>query len=40
MSSRYDIDGNGKIDKKEMVKIIEAIYDLLGKQNVLTLKPG
>lgn len=29
----YDIDGNGKIDKKEMVKIIEAIYDLLGEEN-------
>jgi len=26
----YDIDGNGKIDKKEMKKIIEAIYELLG----------
>ncbi len=24
---RYDIDGNGKIDRKEMEKIIEAIYD-------------
>ena len=30
---RYDIDGNGRIDKKEMIKIIEAIYDLLGEDN-------
>ncbi len=29
----YDIDKNGKIDRKEMEKIIEAIYDLLGEEN-------
>lgn len=29
----YDIDKNGSIDKKEMIKIIEAIYDLLGEEN-------
>jgi hypothetical protein len=29
----YDIDKNGAIDKKEMIKIIEAIYDLLGEEN-------
>lgn len=29
----YDIDKNGKIDCKEMEKIIEAIYDLLGEEN-------
>jgi Ca2+-binding EF-hand superfamily protein len=29
----YDIDKNGKIDNKEMEKIIEAIYDLLGEEN-------
>ncbi|RNA44289.1 neuronal calcium sensor 2-like [Brachionus plicatilis] len=29
----YDIDKNGRIDKKEMEKIIEAIYDLLGEEN-------
>jgi Ca2+-binding EF-hand superfamily protein len=29
----YDIDKNGKVDKKEMEKIIEAIYDLLGEEN-------
>lgn len=28
----YDIDHNGKIDKKEMEKIIVAIYDLLGEE--------
>ena len=28
----YDIDKNGKIDGKEMEKIIGAIYDLLGKR--------
>jgi Ca2+-binding EF-hand superfamily protein len=27
------IDKNGKIDHKEMEKIIEAIYDLLGEEN-------
>lgn len=26
-------DKNGSIDKKEMIKIIEAIYDLLGEEN-------
>ncbi|KAI6178180.1 hypothetical protein M3Y98_00472800 [Aphelenchoides besseyi] len=26
----YDIDGNGTIDEKEMIKIIEAIYEMLG----------
>ena len=26
----YDTNRNGKIDKKEMEKIINAIYDLLG----------
>ena len=29
----YDSDGNGKIDKKEMEKIIVAIYDLIGETN-------
>ena len=29
----YDTNHNGKIDKKEMVKIIESIYDLKGEQN-------
>lgn len=29
----YDMDRNGKIDKKEMEKIITAIYDLLGEDN-------
>jgi Ca2+-binding EF-hand superfamily protein len=29
----YDIDKNGRIDRKEMEKIIEAIYDLLGEEN-------
>ena len=29
----YDSDNNGKIDKKEMEKIIVAIYDLLGETN-------
>jgi Ca2+-binding EF-hand superfamily protein len=29
----YDIDKNGCIDKKEMEKIIESIYDLLGEEN-------
>ncbi|CAF0991603.1 unnamed protein product [Didymodactylos carnosus] len=28
--SMYDIDRNGYIDKKEMRKIMDAIYDLLG----------
>uniref|UniRef100_A0A915LAP1 EF-hand domain-containing protein n=1 Tax=Romanomermis culicivorax TaxID=13658 RepID=A0A915LAP1_ROMCU len=26
----YDIDGNGTIEEKEMIKIIEAIYEMLG----------
>ncbi|CAF1239329.1 unnamed protein product, partial [Didymodactylos carnosus] len=26
----YDIDSNGSIDRQEMLKIIESIYDLLG----------
>ena len=29
----YDIDKNGKVDKKEMEQIILAIYDLLGEEN-------
>ena len=29
----YDSNRNGKIDKKEMEKIIIAIYDLLGETN-------
>ena len=29
----YDIDKNGKIDRKEMEKIIEAIYELRGQAN-------
>ena len=29
----YDIDKNGKVDKKEMEKIIEAIYELKGQTN-------
>lgn len=29
----YDIDRNGKIDNKEMEKIITAIYDLIGEEN-------
>ena len=28
----YDLDKNGRVEKKEMEKIIEAIYDLLGKR--------
>lgn len=28
----YDVDKNGSVDKKEMRKIIEAIYDLLGEE--------
>jgi Ca2+-binding EF-hand superfamily protein len=29
----YDTNHNGKVDKKEMEKIINAIYDLLGETN-------
>jgi len=29
----YDINANGQIDKKEMTKVITAIYDLLGEEN-------
>jgi Ca2+-binding EF-hand superfamily protein len=29
----YDSNHNGKIDKKEMLKMIVAIYDLQGEQN-------
>ncbi|CAF0778241.1 unnamed protein product [Rotaria sordida] len=29
----YDINGDGKIDKKEMTKVITAIYDLLGEEH-------
>jgi Ca2+-binding EF-hand superfamily protein len=29
----YDTNGNGSIDKKEMHKLIEAIYDLTGEEN-------
>jgi len=29
----YDINRNGQIDKKEMTKVITAIYDLLGEEN-------
>lgn len=32
----YDVDGNGEIDKNEMLQIIQSIYDLIGinsKQN-------
>ncbi len=32
ISIRYDADHNGNIDKKEMEKIILAIYDLLGEE--------
>jgi len=28
----YDIDRNGYIEKKEMKKIMDAIYDLLGEE--------
>ncbi len=28
----YDVDKNGSVDKKEMQRIIEAIYDLLGEE--------
>lgn len=27
----YDVDGDGVIDKSEMIKVVHAIYDLLGK---------
>ena len=26
----YDVDGNGVIDQDEMMKIVQAIYDMLG----------
>ena len=26
----YDIDGNGSIDQKEMIKIVQGIYDMIG----------
>lgn len=26
----YDVDGNGEIDKDEMLQIIQSIYDLIG----------
>lgn len=29
----YDTNANGSIDKKEMYKLIEAIYDLTGEEN-------
>ena len=29
----YDINKNGKIDKKEITKLIEEIYDLTGETN-------
>lgn len=29
----YDTNGNGSIDRKEMHKLIEAIYDLTGEEN-------
>ena len=29
----YDMDRNGRVDEKEMEKIIEAIYDLLGEEH-------
>lgn len=29
----YDTNNNGSIDKKEMLKLIQAIYDLTGEQN-------
>jgi Ca2+-binding EF-hand superfamily protein len=29
----YDTNNNGSIDKKEMQKLIEAIYDLMGEEN-------
>jgi Ca2+-binding EF-hand superfamily protein len=29
----FDIDKNGSVDRKEMEKIMEAIYDLLGEEN-------
>ncbi|CAF1287692.1 unnamed protein product, partial [Didymodactylos carnosus] len=31
--SMYDVDQNGFVDKKEMTKIISAIYDLNGETN-------
>ncbi len=29
----FDLDKNGTVDRKEMEKIMEAIYDLLGEEN-------
>ena len=29
----YDVDGNAKVDKKEMETIIECLYDLLGEEH-------
>ena len=26
----YDIDGNGSIDQKEIIKIVQGIYDMIG----------
>ena len=29
----FDVDGNGLIDQSEMLKVIQAIYELLGNRN-------
>lgn len=33
VSRNNKVDRNGKVDEKEMEKIIEAIYDLLGEEH-------
>ena len=32
----FDVDGNGLIDQSEMLKVIQAIYELLGNRNATT----